>query len=210
MQKYLKLKSKFIYDVALNTIGSLFLTIVSQLLLYPYLSSKLSSLQFGNLLTIMGVVNSIAVILGATVNNIKLIKNNSYINLKVDGDYHIIIRIMQSLALIIMIIVCVVLGNKVSLWELMLIIILSLLTMMRTYMGVYYRISLNYKLTLLHMVFTGFGYLIGLPLFKITNLWPIAFICGEISAFIFAALTTNYYYENRAKQFYSKKLSVIL
>lgn len=197
--KNLFVRKKIYLDIFLNIISSLLITAVSQLVVYPILSNEFSAEKFGSILTLMGLSNAIAVIFGGTLNNIRLLRHGKYVEEKCDGDYYYILRITQVLTIITMAVGIIFFRNQITLIESIFLIILTSLTMLRSYMNVYYRINLNYKLIMIHMLAAAVGYILGIPLLKLTQLWPVIFLSGELIAFVFALKTTKFFSEPKIK-----------
>lgn len=195
MNKNISIK-KISSDLILNIIASFIMTGVSQIVVYPFLSNKLGSMAFGSLLTLMGLSNAIGVIFGNSLNNIKLLKQHQYEESDKKGDFKRLLLISQSIIIISIIIVSIIFKKQISIIESILLIIVTIFTMYRGYMNVYYRIDLNYRNILMHMTITALGYLIGILVYRLIRVWPIVFLCGELAAFIFALLTTRYRLES--------------
>ena len=79
-------------DFIVNIFASSLMTIVLQLLIYPFFSQKLSSVQYGTILTIMGVVNTFIGTVGNSLNNVRLVCNNQY-ERDNNGDFNILLII---------------------------------------------------------------------------------------------------------------------
>ncbi|WP_221766141.1 hypothetical protein, partial [Staphylococcus saprophyticus] len=97
-----KIKSKnyikFLQDVLINVLSSTLLAMSLQLIIFPFLSSGISTTEFGTLIAIYGVNNLIVNFLGNSLNNIRLINRQS-----VEG-YNLIIYIINTLSVILVLI----------------------------------------------------------------------------------------------------------
>lgn len=198
MNKVISIK-KASYDLILNIIGSFFITGISQLIVYPLLSRQLGQLKFGSLLTLIGLSNVIGVVIGNSLNNVRLLKENEYVNRKINGDFKYLLSKSSMIAILIMIGISIIFHKQIRLIEAILLIISTILMIYRAYINVYYRIDLNYKLILLQMVVTGSGYLFGVVIFQFIHIWPIIFMFGELSAYIMGQFTTKYNKESSMK-----------
>ena len=65
-------------DFFYNILASVILTGVMQVVVYPFLALKFNNQEYGTLLTIMGIANTVIVAFGNTLNNVRLIVNNDY------------------------------------------------------------------------------------------------------------------------------------
>lgn len=186
----------------ISIIGVFFVTGISQLIIYPYLSRKLDSSTFGSFLTVIGVASALAIIFGSSLMNMKLLTQNDYVNELENKDFKKLL--LKSILFIIPIVTTVTLFyyRQSNVIDILLINILAVLTMMRAFMVSYYRIDLNYKFILYHLIATGAGYLFGVFLYRFVNYWEVIFLSGEVCAFLFAYRTTKY----RNEEFKTSKL----
>ena len=84
-------KKKIVADFGINIIASGILTIMLQIVIYPLLASRYSDLEYGTILTIMGIMNIIIVTLGNSLNNVRLIQNKEYLDKNVTGDFNLLV-----------------------------------------------------------------------------------------------------------------------
>ncbi|WP_027364661.1 lipopolysaccharide biosynthesis protein [Desulfotruncus alcoholivorax] len=185
-----KIKVKLFKDFGTSIIGSLVVVASLQLLVYPYLARITSPETYGIILTFMGILNIIVVGLGNTLNNIRLIQNVEYIRRDIQGDFNVIlIGTLLAGSLVLYII------NQSLLARDNITVILLIFTLIvgicRSYFSVSYRLKLNFTMNMVFNCITASGYIIGLFAVAYTNYWPLAFLIGEISGFIFIFLTTN-------------------
>ena len=91
---------KTIYkDFFINILASGIVTCVLQILIYPMLGQNFNIMDYGLLLTIMGVVNIIASAFGNSLNNTRLLKNNLYKN---PGDFNILLLFSSVFSFLLM------------------------------------------------------------------------------------------------------------
>lgn len=192
-------KFKILKDLSLNIMGSFIMTGITQIVIYPFLSRELGDVSFGSLLTLIGLSNAIGVIFGSALNNIRLLKQHKYEELEEKGDFKRLILIVQGIIIISIGVVSIIFRGQITILESLSLVLVTIFTMYRGYMNVYYRIDLNYIYILVHMIITAVGYVVGMVFFKFIEVWPIVFLSGEVAAFIFALLTTKYKEESRKK-----------
>lgn len=189
VEKY-KSKYKILLDFIYNILASFISVGILQLLLYPLLARIFTSNEYGQLLTIMGIINTISSSLGSTLNNTRLIQNTRYLEENITGDFNIILLGTNIIGFIITIIIGIffIEYNTVTV---ILLSILVVLISIKSYLAVGYRLKINYKLILLSNVITGIGYLVGIAVVYITAIWPLAFIIAEIFNIIFLLFTVK-------------------
>ncbi len=182
------MKKQVIKDFAYNIISS-FLTIgILQLIVYPILAKVLGGDVNGQMLTLMGIINT-AASLGNALNNVRLIRNTDYADDGIEGDFNPInIAISLASGVAIFFIGRFAFGTSILISVTM--AVLAILTTARTYLIVIYRLNLNFKNNLICHVIMGGGYLLGIGLVFFVKVWPIAFICGELASIVWIAKTT--------------------
>lgn len=191
-------KKKVCKDFILNLISSLVITIVLQLLVYPILSQEITPEKFGSLLTLIGMTNALAATFGNSLNNIRLLRQEqSYINKYC--DYWVILKKVIFITAMCMILTILIFNGQVNFIESIILIIATVLTMLRGYMNVYYRVQLDYIKISSHFIIAALGYIVGLGIFKIIPFWPIVFCTGELFAFIYAYNNTEFKREKYVK-----------
>lgn len=204
-------KKKIIIDFSYSIIASIISVSVLQIIVYPILAKSLNSSEYGQLLTSMGIINTISISLGNTLNNTRLIQETKYINKNIVGDFNIIL----TLANIIGIIIVLLTGNSIFKYDFNINIFLTILVALiitKSYLIVGYRIKLNFKLSFLHSIISSIGYLIGIFIVFYTSIWPIVFISSEIFSIVFLIFTTDLHREpyRITKLFRSTSLKYLL
>ncbi|WP_053368312.1 hypothetical protein [Bacillus sp. FJAT-27245] len=181
---------KLILDFGSNIFASIIPIIMLQIIIFPIFARKFDAGIFGELLTMIAVVNIVSAIFGNTLNNTRLIQNTSYVDEKKFGDFNILL-IWGN---IISFIVIFILGNslfKLILLDNILICFLAVLMLIKSYLSVSYRLHLNFKMVVYLNLITSVGYLLGILLvFKISK-WVLPFLVGELWACIFLLFTTK-------------------
>ncbi|QLY79105.1 hypothetical protein [Clostridium intestinale] len=181
---------KLIFDFGINILASFAITVTLQILIYPLIAKNVSIETYGIILTIMGIVNTIIVALGNTLNNVRLVQNQDYESRKELGDFNIILIATSIVGVIISIIVMLTLKN-ISILNILLITLSIVFGIARSYYLVGYRINLNFLFNLYCNLVISLGYLIGFVIFHYTNIWSVIFLIGEIFGCFFLFLTTD-------------------
>lgn len=190
----MKQKFKIVQDFSYSILASLISVAVMQLLLYPLLANIFNSNEYGQLLTVMGIVNTISSTIGNTLNNTRLIQQTRYEEKGLQGDFNLLL----SYANVIGFIAIILIGNICVGFSLTVNLLLALLTILiaiKSYLVVSYRIKLNYKLNLVCSIITSIGYLIGIGVVYVTAIWPLAFIVAEVFGIIFLLFTSDLHKE---------------
>lgn len=185
-------------DFALSITASFISAGVLQLVVYPLLASSFDSSIYGLLLTIMGIVNTIGVSLGNSLNNTRLILKTKYIKKQIVGDFNFILLYANLFGFIAVIIVGLFIFD-LSLFIIVLLAILILLLITKTYVSVYFRLKLDFKKLLIGSIIMSIGYLIGGLLGAVLHLWPLAFIFGNFFSIVYILYVSKFYKEPVSK-----------
>lgn len=170
-------------DVFLNILTSMLAVVVTQVVAYPFIASQMTSENYGVFLTVMGLINLIAVSIGNPLNNTRLLMSSNYETGCKQGDFNnILIKLLGiSLSLSIVLFICIGYQYK----EIVLLCLLICLITIRSYYSVYFRIKINYVKNFISTLIGSFGVLLGILLFKITGMWVFIFLISEIFACVY-------------------------
>lgn len=189
-KKILSVSKDFIY----NILASVILTGVMQIVVYPFLASKLTGDDYGTLLTAMGIINTIIVSLGNTLNNVRLIMNSDYSRDGQYGDFQLILIISGWIGIVASLVSTLVIF-KLGVVRAILLCIVVLLGVIKSYFCVAFRLQLNFKLILLQNVFGALGYGTGIGVYFFFKEWPIPFLLAELFQLIFILSTSTLWKE---------------
>lgn len=205
-----KIKSSIVSDSITNIFASLLLTIASQFVVYPYLALTLSNESYGNILTIMGLINTIGVSVGSSVNNTRLLLQEKYEKKSVKGDF----GILFSFSTLFSIAFVSILFRQVFALPTGQIIYISLLIYLlsfKAYHSVAFRIKINYKKIMCSNIMGSLGYIVGIPISIAVNNWLYIFLTGEFFSCIYILLNASTVREklNKTKLFRATNIKFI-
>lgn len=178
----IKSKKTLLSDFSLNFIASILTTGIVQLILYPWLSRIVSAEEYGLILTIMGVANTIAATVGGSLNNTRLVVEADYRENDVRGDFLPILLGGNIIGIIVMALYLLFQGQN-QLAIMLGITIYVFTASYRNYANVYFRIELNYKKILILSIIVAMGNLLGVLfiwMFDSASCWFLVFVIGEI------------------------------
>lgn len=193
--KNINSRKNFFIDIILNVSSAAIVAVLLQFVIYPTIGNRFDQNSFGEILTIMGLVNIIAVMLGNSLNNIRLIVENDYKEKNIIGDFNPLISIASLINIGLIIFMSFFLNIKPT--STILLVGISLMTMIRSYLEVAYRLKIDYKMILFHSIFYCIGLIIGALLLWIdfSQLWEILFLIGESFSLVFLILTASLHKE---------------
>lgn len=179
-------KNKKIAANTLYTIGGmLVMNGVLQILIYPLLNKQMGADTLGGLLFIMGFVGILGPSVGQALNTSRLVVGRDY---EVsNGDYVWMLLTFGGIGSLIILwisrdsIVNVGMGIGVFL--------LLMITILRYYGDVEYRLNLNYKRYFIYYVILAVGYIAGFALYQVSDYWLLIFLMGECGAIFYVTLS---------------------
>ena len=108
----------------------------------------------------------------------------------VNGEFNLMLIGAAALTALVTIIAILIKGETAGTpW--ILLILFMILTVIRTYADVAFRLRVNYKLFSLFYCAIGAGYAAGLLLFRLTGAWILIFLTGELFGLLFVFFTST-------------------
>ncbi|SFN58344.1 lipopolysaccharide biosynthesis protein [Proteiniclasticum ruminis] len=193
------MKKKIIFDVILNMLATLIPMFALQFIILPQVALKISADSYGQLLAIIAFIYLSASSFGSVLNNSKLIHYKKYDELKVHGDFNIILVIFLVSNTIIMILGLLYYGKSLNVLTNISLVLVSSILLFNTYASVEFRIKLNFKNILMNSIMLFFGYLVGFVLFLFTGSWSLIYLSGLGINMIFLIYKTSIWNERYCK-----------
>lgn len=185
-------------DFFINIVASFLLTGILQLVVYPCLAASINSVDYGEILTIMGIINTIIVTLGNTLNNVRLITNTKYVEEKLEGDFNLLL----IYGIVVSGFFCFFIMNvffEKSFVDIIWLSILLTLGISKSYLSVEYRLILNFRKVLFNNFFGAIGCIVGILLFKFSGFWLLPFLVSEVFQLSYCLSSSHIIKENLTK-----------
>ena len=180
-----KFATDFIWSIAaLVTMNG-----VLQLFVYPLLNRQLGEAEFGNVLYVLGIVAVFAPSVGLAANNIRLVESRE--KKVLNGD--LLLAILPLLAVSGVVFFAVCNGYFSSVSDYVFAALLIVLTTLRYYGDVEYRMTLNYKGYFVYYLVLSLGYIIGALLYPLTKSWMLCFLLGEAAVWLLLVVKGHIY-----------------
>ena len=179
-------KKKMLADSAYSVSGLVFMNAVLQLAVYPIWERRLGAEKLGDILYLISLMSVFAVSMGVSVGYARMRKSVSAKTR--NTPYMVILACASLVALDVAFLVSMLGGVELDLAETLLLGLLMCATMWRYYADVEYKLYLNYKRFFIYYLLIGVGYLVGLLLFYITELWLLALLAGELFGLLYVLL----------------------
>lgn len=205
-----KVKSKkIIGDLFYTIMATVVMNFVLQIIIYPLITRFYGEEVTGNILYFIGFIYIIPQALGTALNNTRLVARKSCDVANTDFKGFVIIFSAFSA------VVCGSIGffDSFNLIFAIFYGVFSIVYLLRIYAQVEFRLNLKFKEYLLYYCIISVGYLLGLGLYFLTDLWLLIFVTGEASALAYSLIKGNLFKKDSPianKKILSKSLILIL
>lgn len=170
---------RFFTDSLWSILALAIMNVITQFLLYPVLRNVLGVEEYGNALYVIGAINIMATACGSSVNLARLVASVKGKTYNIDSTVWLLG--VQVIVLPICWGVLKMGALPSSPDQLLLMWILAGVTIWRYYADVDFRLSTNYKGYFVYYVAISIGYLLGIVLFRLTGLWYLILLPGEMA-----------------------------
>ncbi len=205
-----KVKSKkIIGDLFYTIMATVVMNFALQIVIYPLTTRFYGEEATGNILYFIGFIYIIPQALGTALNNTRLVARKSCE--VANADFKGFVIIFSAISAI----ACGAIGFFDSFDFLFSICYgaFSIIYLLRIYAQVEFRLNLKFKEYLIYYCIISIGYLIGLGLYFLTDIWLLIFITGEVSALAYSLIKGNLFKKDSPvanKKILSRSLILIL
>lgn len=184
-----KMQKKFATDFIWSIAALVTMNGVLQIFVYPLLNRQLGEAAFGNVLYVLGIVAIFAPSVGLAANNIRLVESRE--RQVSNGDSLLAMLPLLAVSGIIFFAVCN--GYFVGVFDYIMAALLIVLTTLRYYGDVEYRMTLNYKGYFVYYLVLSLGYIIGVLPYPLTKSWLLCFLLGEAAVWLLLVVKGHIY-----------------
>ena len=181
---YIPQKIKLVFtDTIWSVAGLVLMNAAAQFAVYPFWNHCLGSEVYGNIVYLMAIMNIIAISIGSGVNYARI---RCSIERKTGGRPYMIM-ISTGVLVAVLVLFFLYLSGFLYLhkFEFVLYCILTAVTTWRYYADVEFRLHINYRGFFFYYLIIGIGYLFGILIFYLTELWPLTLLPGEFLGLLF-------------------------
>jgi O-antigen/teichoic acid export membrane protein len=164
----------------------------------------MSGIEYGTMLTVMGIINAVGSSLGNPLNNTRILLDSEYGRKNLSGDFNLIFLICLPITVLVVLIFSGLIYSSININTICYAVI-SALVLFRSYYSAGYRIIINYKKVLYSNIWGVVGYIIGLFITFYTNEWFFTFLFGELTACIYIFFTSQILQDKYKKTYLFKK-----
>ncbi|MFC0560846.1 lipopolysaccharide biosynthesis protein [Halalkalibacter alkalisediminis] len=184
-------KKKATFDVILNIIASAIPILVLQLLILPIVARQTGDIQYGLLITLVSLATLLSHPFGNVLNNIRLLRHNEYDKNGLNGDYNVLLAASLLMNSLVMIFGTLYFEGTFSIISIILIIMVASSNLIREYLIVAFRITLNFKSILVNNLILGLGYVLGTIVFYFVGYWQLIYIVGSSLSIFYITKNSN-------------------
>ncbi len=157
---------------------------VIQFVLYPFLEEKMGADSFGVVIYLLAII-SVMGAFGTAANYSRMVGSSK--RECSNGDYNRFFIAVSAIVLVVSAVGLVALKSFSPLYFVGY-ALLMMLTILRYYGDVEYRLSCNFKGYFVYYVLIAVGYVIGVLIYRFTASWLVVMLIGEALAILFVAL----------------------
>lgn len=183
------MQKKFVTDFIWSIAALVTMNGVLQLLVYPLLNRHMGEAAFGNVLYVLGILAVIAPSVGLAANNIRLVESRDKTVLNAD----LLLAMLPQLAVLGIVFFAVCKGYLNGVADYIMAALLVVLTTLRYYGDVEYRMTLNYKGYFIYYSVLSVGYVAGTLLYPLTKSWILCFLLGEAAVWLLLTIKGHIY-----------------
>lgn len=188
----------FIYTVGATVV----LNVVLQIIVFPLINKISGQETLGNVTYYMSIVNIISLSIGTSACN-----NRLAINQKIDATNGDFLLYLLSVIPIGLIGLSVVIYKHLTIFDWVMIALLTTITCVRSYCQVQFRLVLSYQKYFIMFLLCSIGYLVGILFYWLIGYWQLIFIIGEFVGCVFVFFTGNVLHPNKKSNNFSKVFS---
>lgn len=159
---------------------------VLQIVIYPFLNSRLGAEGYGTVLYLISTVSVMGMTFGSGASYARMVAKAQ--RSQTNGDYNIFLMIVALISTVVSAVALIVLHEFTITLYIQLLMIM-IVTVMRYYADVQYRMTIRFKEYFLFYVSIAAGNLLGAALYPILHSWTVVIFAGELLAVIFTAAT---------------------
>jgi len=192
--KLINEKFKVAGDLIYTIGATVVMQIVLHIIIYPLITRIYGESVTGNILYFMGIVYIFPQAIGSAISNVRLVARKKMETS--NGDFSGIL--MATSVLLACFSYIISYGEVKSISFAILFAFFSVVYSLRLYAQVEFRLNLNFKGYFIYYLIISIGYLIGMILYFITDVWVLIFLVGELSALGYSIIKGNLFKREKA------------
>lgn len=171
-------------DVIFKMIANVVQTIIRNIIVLPALATFFTNSQYGEIVTVIGVITTISAGLGNSLLSARLVMEADYKHKNIEGDFNRICLISSLISILgTPLIIGMFPGQGVVNC-----FIISLILFLETFTGYqsgWFILKQAYRKLLIFTLVAGIGFGCGLLATKLTGIWSLTYFCSDIISALF-------------------------
>lgn len=185
---------RFIGDASLNLLASCVPLVLLQLLILPCVASYLSEGEYGLAVTLIALLSLCPGTIGNVLSNLRLMDNSANCPGTTPQNYSLLLLLLTVLGSFATMAATLYFTGEFDA-SVVFMGALAVLTALREYYIVAYRIVLDYRRILYNNILLSIGYGVGFGLFVLVGYWELIYLCGLAFSLAFIVATTSIWRE---------------
>ncbi|GFH41881.1 hypothetical protein Hs30E_04320 [Lactococcus hodotermopsidis] len=178
-------------DMFSNLVANGISVAVIQVLIFPFIASKVDSSVFGMIVAVYGINTTLTLVAGNSIGMMR-VKHQS-----INGENFNLIAFTASISIVIVAMpLFFMYGEKLKLIDILVYLLTTGLQSMRLYLNNIFRVKFDLKKYNIVTMLNSFGQLFGFLLFLFSKKWSYIFLFGEIFSLCYIFLNYNKKGEN--------------
>lgn len=169
-------------DFLYSMMGLVAMNGVIQVVLYPFFNQRLGAERFGVVLTLLSVVAIMGSTFGTAANYSRMVSHTR--GKDSNGDYNLFLLMVAGLSLVVALCTFWWLGERGAGYFISY-FLLMVVTVLRYYGDVEFRLNLNYRRFFFYYVLISAGYVTGIIAYPAMQSWVLAMLLGEALAVLY-------------------------
>ena len=181
------LKNGVLNDVAFKMIANIVLTITRNIMVLPIMAKIFTNSEYGEIVTIVGVITTIAAGFGNALLSTRLVREMDYKNAFLQGDFNLICIIVSGISILFTVLIALLFPN-LSVSNLLFVAAILFAETFTGYHSGWFILRQAYKKLLIYTVIGSAGFVIGLLFSYFTKLWTLTYFTSDIICLTFLVI----------------------
>lgn len=180
----------FITDFIYGAFGLVMMNVILQFFVNRIVINQLGAAEGGLYLYVMAIIALVGTSVGCGASYARMVESNK--EQTVNGDYNLFLLLGAVIGILVLFVGMIAQGIFQPI-QFLLVSLLLVITMLRYYGDVQFRLHVNYKGFLLYYLLISAGYLIGCLTYRYTQNWVLVLLPGELLAFLYVCIRGEIY-----------------
>ncbi|WP_280770616.1 lipopolysaccharide biosynthesis protein [Salipaludibacillus daqingensis] len=188
---YIKKIRKISGDMLVNIFATIIPVLVLQFALLPIVAGRYDDANYGLALVLISLITISAQSFSVSLGNSRLLLNDTYVKLNKVGDFNVLLIAYCIINIILLSIGTYLYEGFLNPLNVGLIVSISIFQLVRRYLLVSFRLKIYFKGILYSNIILVIGYMVGMILFLLTDLWQLIYLTGELISLIYVMIKTK-------------------